>query len=70
MKRILQLIISLFYFLLVKIQEFISLFSGGIDKPKCVALYYHSIFDDEKKNFEWQMRILDKSTVVVSPDGG
>ncbi len=68
MKRILKVIISLIYFLFMKCLYYVKNFGNLRNKPKCVVLYYHSIFDNEVNNFRKQINLILKHTKTLSSD--
>ena len=68
MTRIIKLILSSFYFIWLKIKYFILKFLKIKSEPICVALYYHSIFDNEKEAFKKQMKLISKKCEVIPSD--
>lgn len=65
MTRIIKLILSGFYFILLKTKYFISKLFNKEIKPICTTIFYHSIFDNEKSAFKKQMRLLAKKSIVL-----
>jgi len=66
--RLIKLLLSLAYFFLFSIVRFIKQLLGFKNNPICVVLYYHSIFPNEKENFEWQMNLLKRKSNVIKSD--
>ena len=65
MSRIIKLILSCFYFIFLKIKLFVASILRLESRPICVALYYHSIFENEKKAFTKQMNLISKKCKVL-----
>ncbi len=68
MTRIIKLILSAVYYIWFNTKRFVFKTLGIKQKPVCVALYYHSIFDNEKNNFNKQMELLSKKCKVIKSD--
>lgn len=68
MTRVLKLLISTFYFLIIILKKSVFKIFGIKSKPICVALYYHSIFDTEKQNFEKQINLISHISNVIRTD--
>ena len=68
MKRIIKLILSSFYFVWMQIKHFTKSMLKIDIQPICVALYYHSIFDNEKEAFEKQMNLISRKCKVIPSD--
>ena len=68
MARILKLILSGFYFFGLVFKRFIFKLLKIKHKPVCVALYYHSIFDNEKEAFKKQMDLIERKCQVIPSD--
>ncbi|MGE5410139.1 MAG: polysaccharide deacetylase family protein [Clostridiales bacterium] len=56
--RKLKIIISLFFWILMRLKRFVLHCFGKKEAGKCVAVYYHSVLDHEKKEFKKQMHYL------------
>jgi len=65
MSRIIKLILSSFYFFLLKIKILVANILGLKSRPICVALYYHSIFENEKIAFTKQMDLISHKCEVI-----
>lgn len=68
MTRILKFLISVLYFFFIEIKHFISKLLRIKTKPRCVTLYYHSIYHEESNNFYKQMKLISKNFNVVKSD--
>lgn len=68
MSRIIKLILSSFYFIFLKIKIFVASILGLESSPICVALYYHSIFKNERNAFAKQMNLISRKCEVIKSD--
>ncbi|MEE9430815.1 MAG: polysaccharide deacetylase family protein [Melioribacteraceae bacterium] len=68
MTRIIKLILSSFYFIWLRTKRFIQSIFGFDVRPICVALYYHSIFENEKDAFAKQMNLISRKCKVIKTD--
>ena len=68
MTRIIKFIFSSFFFIWLKLKSFFSELFGIKTKPICVALYYHSIFNNEKETFKKQMDLINRKCKVIPSD--
>ena len=66
--RISKLVLSSIYFIYLQIKYLICRFLGIKQKPFCITLYYHSIYQDEVKSFKWQMELLKRNFKVIKSD--
>jgi len=65
MTRIIKLILSSFYFVWLTSKRFIAKLFGIKINPICIALYYHSIFNNERDTFVKQMDLISKKCEVI-----
>lgn len=64
--RILKLIISIIFAIFSKIKFALLKILNIKIHPTFVILYYHSVFEREKSNFERQMKLLKELTIPVN----
>ena len=64
----LKLVLSSFYFIWLKLKRFILNLVGLKINPIVVALFYHSIFDNEKDTFKKQMELIVRKCEVIPSD--
>ena len=68
MTRIIKLTISIIYFSFTKVKSILLRLIGINLRPQCVAIYYHSVFDHQKNNFEKQIKLISKNFKVIKSD--
>lgn len=66
--RLLKLFISFLYYLFNATKRTIYNVLGVKNKPICVTLYYHSIFNEEKGVFKKQTDLISKKSNAIKSD--
>lgn len=68
MTRIIKFLISLIFFVYLKLKQiFMKLFGLNIS-VQCITLYYHSIYKNEINSFNRQMELLSRKTITIHAD--
>lgn len=68
MTRFIKLIISILYFIYLRIEHNIRQILKMDNTNNCVTLYYHSIFENERTSFKKQIQLLSKKTITIPSD--
>jgi peptidoglycan/xylan/chitin deacetylase (PgdA/CDA1 family) len=68
LKRVIILVISLFFFVFIKPILYIIRLLKKDRSPFCIILFYHSVFEHETRRFKKQLRLLSLFTEPVSID--
>lgn len=67
-KRIIKIVISIFYLLLLRFKNSFRTLIGKGQKDSCIVLLYHSVSDEYLDRFLKQLEFIQKKTVPVSID--
>lgn len=68
MTRLIKFLISLVFFLYLKLKQTIVNIFGLKGSVQCITLYYHSIYKNEIKSFNRQMELLSRKTITINSD--
>lgn len=68
MTRITKFLISLIFFVYLKLKQIFVKIFGLESSGQCVTLYYHSIYKNEINSFMRQMELLSRKTITIDSD--